>query len=381
MKTTTLKNESQNWISRYKLYQFPFWLLYNYVWWVVAVGDPVVVMKNLLFTPYSIKFSFYVIFQTIAVCINLYYLLPKYLAKGRYALYISYVLLVTLTTSVVIVSGYYFSSFLSGQPMSDLYGKNASFFSFFSTALPSTMAAMTLALSIKLTKNWIQTQRHQQLLEKEKLETELKFLKYQFNPHFLFNSINSIFFLIHKNPDMASASLAKFSDLLRHQLYECNDKQIPLNKEITYLRNFIELEKLRQNDRLEVDFQMIGYKAEPLAIAPFILMTFVENAFKHVSQHSDEANWITIQLHIDQEHLLRFTVSNSASANASKDVVDYGGIGLQNVQRRLDLLYPEKYNLKINSNGSRFDVELLLQTEELVRGNGMLLKPDLALAI
>jgi LytS/YehU family sensor histidine kinase len=243
------------------------------------------------------------------------------------------------------------------------------------------MASMTLALSIKLTKNWIQTQRHQQLLEKEKLETELKFLKYQFNPHFLFNSINSIFFLIHKNPDMASASLAKFSDLLRHQLYECNDKQIPLNKEISYLQNFIELEKLRQNDRLEVDFQITGYPTEPLAIAPFILMTFVENAFKHVSKYTDEANWISIQLHIDTQHLLHFTVSNSASANASKDVVDYGGIGLQNVQRRLDLIYPEKYDLKINGSGSCFDVELLLQTEELVRGDGIQLKPDMALAI
>ncbi len=381
MKIATYKKEGQNWIARYKLYQLPFWWLYNYIWWIVAVGDPVVVMKNMLFTPYSIKFSFYVIFQTIAVCINLYYLLPKYLAKGRYAEYISYVLLVTLTTSVVIVSGYYFSCFLSGRPMADLYGKNASFFSFFSTALPSTMASMTLALSIKLTKNWIQTQRRQQVLEKEKLETELKFLKYQFNPHFLFNSINSIFFLIHKNPDMASASLAKFSDLLRHQLYECNDKQIPLNKEISYLHNFIELEKLRQNNRLEVDFQITGYHTAPLAIAPFILMTFVENAFKHVSKHTDEANWISIHLHIDQKHLLHFTVSNSASVNASKDVVNYGGIGLQNVRRRLDLIYQEKYNLKINGSSSRFDVELELQTEELVRGDGIQLKPDMALAI
>src|ERR1041384_232426 len=94
------------------------------------------------------------------------------------------------------------------------------------------------------------------MLEKEKLETELTFLKNQFNPHFLFNSINSIFFLIHKNPDMASASLAKFSDLLRHQLYESNDTQIPLEKEIVYLENFVELEKLRQNKNLAVSFKV-----------------------------------------------------------------------------------------------------------------------------
>lgn len=110
-----------------------------------------------------------------------------------------------------------------------------SFYNCLGEAIPSTIASITLAMSIKLTKNWLQTERRKQLLEKEKLETELKFLKHQFNPHFLFNSINSIFFLIHKNPDMASASLAKFSELLRHQLYEYNDQQIPLHKEISYL--------------------------------------------------------------------------------------------------------------------------------------------------
>jgi LytS/YehU family sensor histidine kinase len=215
-------------------------------------------------------------------------------------------------------------------------------------------------MSIKLAKNWLQTQRRQQLLEKEKLETELNFLKYQFNPHFLFNTINSIFFLIHKNPDKASASLAKFSELLRHQLYECNDTQIPLSQEIAYLENIIDLEKLRQNDNVEVTFDVD--KENNLTIAPFILMTFVENAFKHISKHTDQLNWIRIGLHIDDK--LHFSVSNSTSDKVT-DIVHYGGIGLKNVRRRLDLIYPGQYSLDIQNNTTSFEVNLQLQYDKL----------------
>jgi LytS/YehU family sensor histidine kinase len=218
-------------------------------------------------------------------------------------------------------------------------------------------------MSIKLTKNWLETQRRQQALEKEKLETELKFLKYQFNPHFLFNSINSIFFLIHKNPDMASASLAKFSELLRHQLYECNDLQIPLSKELSYLENFIELEKLRQNKDVVISFEIEQFNIENWGIAPFILMTFVENAFKHVSRHADELNWINIKLVLDKQKLNLF-VANSTSPNVANEVVNYGGIGLKNVQRRLELVYPGQYELEIQHTPDRFEVKLQLTLTE-----------------
>ena len=216
-------------------------------------------------------------------------------------------------------------------------------------------------MSIKLTKNWLQTQRRQQALENEKLETELNFLKYQFNPHFLFNTINSIFFLIHKNPDKASSSLAKFSELLRYQLYECNDEQILLSKEIDCLRNSIELEKLRQNANFDVELQVNTPHTGDASIAPFILMTFVENAFKHVSKHADQPNWIRIVVNLDTERRqLNFSVANSTAHHSLTDVVRYGGIGLKNVQRRLDLIYPGQHELEIQSNNSKFEVRLQL---------------------
>lgn len=224
---------------------------------------------------------------------------------------------------------------------------------------------MTLAMSIYLTKNWIQTRQHQQLLETEKLETELKFLRHQFNPHFLFNTINSIFFLIHKNPNQASASLANFSELLRYQLYECNDPQIPLNKGIAYLENFIDLKKLRQNRNVTVTMAIETVYTPQVAIAPFILMPFVENAFKHVSKYSDRPNWITIHLQVEGAYL-RFVVANSFALDTTYEFIHYGGIGLSNVQRRLDLLYPARYQLRIQPEVDQFRITLEIGLDDLV---------------
>ena len=323
-------------------------------------------------SPYTVKFLFYLVFQAAAVYFNLYFLIPRYLKRGRFTAYIIYLLLTVLAASLLIIAGYYAGAMLAGRTLQQMYGTGANcFYTFFGNAFPSTIAIMTLAMSIKLTKNWMQTERQHQLLEKEKLETELKFLKYQINPHFLFNSINSIFFLIHKNPDKASASLAKFSDLLRYQLYECNDLQIPLAKEISYLENFIELERLRQNKNVSISLQLESRHTGHLGVAPFILMTFVENAFKHVSKHSNGPNWIRIWLTLEGQQL-DFAVSNSVSDSASSELVSYGGIGLKNVRRRLDLIYPGHYELDIRHGDEDFDVRLRLDLAVLVMSQSML---------
>jgi len=355
-----------HWFFRYKLYHIPFWIVYHYIWWVVALGNPVKVVEA-LFTTSVIKFLFYVIWQALAVYFNLYFLVPRYLEKGRYVPFLVFLLLTILATAALIVPGYYIVAWASGKTVEEFFGPgNGAFLQMMlGGPLSSTVAAMTFAMSIKLAKNWLQTQRRQQTLEKEKLETELNFLKYQFNPHFLFNSINSIFFLIHKNPDRASASLAKFSELLRHQLYECNDHQIPLSKEIAYLENFIELEKLRQNDSLEVVFEaQEQFDGQP-GIAPFILMTFMENAFKHVSRHQEAPNWIRGDLQFDRTQLI-FNLRNSISEEGNTEVVHYGGIGLKNVRRRLDLIYPGKYKLDTWRDTDRFVVHFEVELETLI---------------
>ncbi len=353
-----------DWFYRYKLYHLPFWFIYHYLWWSISIGSPWAAASNIFFSPYNIKFFFYVIFQAVGVYFNLYYLLPKFLERGRYLLYVVLVLATILLTAALIVPGYYMAAWWNGLPLEEIFGMEPSeaYVVFFKTnSLPSTAASMTLAMSIKLTKNWLESKQQAQKLEKEKLETELKFLKSQFNPHFLFNTINSIFVLIHKSPDRASESLAKFSNLMRYQLYDCNAHLIPLQQELNYLENFIELEELRQEPNLELDVDIPVCQCGDLMIAPFILMPFVENAFKHVSQKQAGRNWIKIRSKVDKECLL-FQVSNSTSYGyrQSEEVLSYGGLGLRNVQRRLDLLYPGRHRLQISREPDRFEVALEL---------------------
>ena len=266
----------------------------------------------------------------------------------------------------MIISGYFIGPELFGYDPYEVHFKNKTPLTIFkSSALPSTISTMTFGMSIKLAKSWLASQRKRQELEKEKLETELKFLKSQFNPHFLFNTINSIFVLIDKNTAMASESLAKFSGLLRYQLYECNESQIPLKREIAYIQSFIELEELRQNANFELQIDL-PKNVGNLAIAPFILMPFIENAFKHVAKDGKNAkNWIKISMHIDKSQMI-FSVSNNVSKSgiSTEDVVKYNGLGLKNVQRRLDLLYPGAHKMEIKEADSIFEVKLLLNLKE-----------------
>ena len=308
-------------------------------------------------SPLILKLLFYIPILLLAVCFNLYVLIPRYLEKGRFRAYI-FVLIATLFgASLCIVSGYYVTAFLARSTVSQLYGPGLCSYYFFGNAMPAVFAGLTFSLCVTMTRASILAQRRQQSLEKEKLETELNFLKQQFNPHFLFNTINSIFFLIHKKPDTASGSLARFSDLLRYQLYECNVPRIDLSKEINYLKNCIELEKLRQNDNVRVSLELEDHPGDELCIAPFMLVTFVENAFKHVSKEPGLPNWITIRLTIDR-HRLNFFVSNSRSPGTIDMASHNSGIGLKNVRRRLDLLYPGRHELKIQSDGVSFEVNL-----------------------
>ena len=376
MTTLPTERSTYQWFFRYKLYHLPLWMVYHYLWWALGIGSAWEAAHSILFSVYSFKFIFYVIFQAIGVYFNLYFLIPRFLERGHYGEYVSLLVLTVVGTTACIVAGYYVGALWSERTFQELYqiAPDQYFHLFKNNALPSTIASMTLAMSIKLTKNWIQAQRkqqalekRQQLLEKENLETELKFLRSQFNPHFLFNTINSIFVLIHKNPDMASESLAKFSDLLRYQLYECNEPQIPVERELAYVENFIKLEKLRQEPSLAISVHQYPPSSHHLTIAPFLLMPFVENAFKHVSQRLDQSNWITIELRFDRRALY-LTVANSISVDPtfSDKVVNYRGLGLRNVQRRLDLMYPEQHDLSIHRDNSTFRVTLRVQLREAV---------------
>lgn len=192
-------------------------------------------------------------------------------------------------------------------------------------------------------------------LQREKIETELKYLKNQINPHFLFNALNGIYFQIKESPNIAQETLDRFSKMLRYQLYECSGERVALKKEINYIKDYIEIERMRKTEALilDVDFSsgFNGYE-----MAPFLLQPLVENAFKHLSGTPE----IRIKGHLEA-HKFIFQVQNSIDPNLiSKTMKVEGGIGLANVKRRLILLYPDAHELEIRQDANFFEVTLNL---------------------
>lgn len=221
-----------------------------------------------------------------------------------------------------------------------------------------TLCGCLCIIAFKLIQDqWLTINRYNEL-QKEKAQTELSFLKAQINPHFLFNSINSIFANIDKSNTVARETVLKFSDMLRYQLYECNVDQISFEKEFAYINNYVELQKLRKEDDLEITIQQLG-DTENFMIAPLLLIPFIENAFKYVSTHSDKINTIKIICSKEPDSF-QFYCCNTRDLIRSRKIFEDGGIGIQNVKRRLDLIYPNNYELKIIDEENLFQVNLKL---------------------
>lgn len=198
-------------------------------------------------------------------------------------------------------------------------------------------------------------------LKNEHLDTEMKFLRSQINPHFLFNSINNIYTLTVLKSDAAPENLLKLSGMLRYMLYECNADKVALKKEIEYIKNYIDLMLLKDSKGLNVE---TGIEKNPpnLMIAPLLLIPFIENAFKHSKIEDIEKNWIKIKLKTVGKHLFFETANSIPEGHFAKDKA--GGIGLKNVKRRLEIMYPGKHQLIIDTNEDKiFKVNLEIELE------------------
>lgn len=215
----------------------------------------------------------------------------------------------------------------------------------------------------------IQTIRSRSLkerLEREKLEAEIKFLKAQINPHTLFNGINSIYHLIDKDKEKAKDVLVRFSELLRYQIYDCSDDEILLSRELLFLENYFNLEKIRKGADVEIKYDYNSDEAGNFKIAPLLLIPFVENAFKHVSNHNEKKyNFIKCQVSVD-DNKLYFIIENSTDSQNEPEKMEKinKGIGLANVKERLKLLYAEKHMLQIKNQDNRYTVSLILALHE-----------------
>jgi LytS/YehU family sensor histidine kinase len=187
--------------------------------------------------------------------------------------------------------------------------------------------------------------------EKEALKSELLFLKSQVSPHFVFNVLNNMVSLARKKSDKLEPALIQLSSTLRYMLYDTNEDKVSLSKEIEYLKNYIQLQSLRYGDYINIEFT-VDIGTEDLLIEPMLLIPFVENAFKH---GADVYGHCFVKMSLKAENgCIYFNVSNKFNTNRNfKNLDNNSGIGLNNVKRRLELLYPNNHKLKIEPNGNK----------------------------
>ncbi len=222
----------------------------------------------------------------------------------------------------------------------------------------TTLLILAAASSIKLAIDWLQSQKDIEQIEKERAKAELNFLKGQLNPHFLFNSINTLYGNIDSANEVARAILLKLSDMLRYQLYECGTDIIEIEKEIEYIKNYVALQRLRANSNLNIDL-FIAHEVKSIAIPPLLLSPFIENAFKHVSKFKEKQNWIKIALGLEKQRF-NFNITNSLDIPNDTESHLAGGIGVANIKRRLELIYGKTYDLNIEKTDETFSVNLSL---------------------
>jgi len=222
-----------------------------------------------------------------------------------------------------------------------------------------TASLSLVFIFIKLIKDQYVINKRALELEKQRAETELKSLKDQLNPHFLFNTLNNIYSLSLVNAPQTSSSIARLSEILDHLLYRCGGRYVPLLQEITLLQNYIELEKLRYDDRLQVHF---SYSLDrDGSIAPLILLSLVENAFKHGAGEDAGTPRIEIELNLAGKHF-NFTVKNSFRQQQAKE--DSLRIGLTNIRKQLDLVYPGSHTFVTGIQGNEFTASLQIELPE-----------------
>jgi two-component system sensor histidine kinase AlgZ len=226
--------------------------------------------------------------------------------------------------------------------------------------IQSTISDLFIVLFIGLLRfasDWVQFDAHRRQLETERLNAELKFLKAQVNPHFLFNTLNNLYYLSTIKSDTAPLVISKLSEVMRYMIYDSNHEKIDLAKEIEYMQHYIGLERLRLREGVPLEFEVMG--CTDMLISPLILITFLENAFKHGISNGSDQCWIKARLEVNKTHLV-YTIANSKVKTVSFPA-DTEGIGLKNVKRRLDLSYPGKHKLDIDDREHSYSVTLTIE--------------------
>lgn len=329
-------------IKRYKLDHIGIWMVLFLGWHFFRFED------------YPAGIGWWITFVKVAdlalmVYVTNYLLIPKLLYKKKYVLF---GVLYVFTIFVFSIIKMYIEIDLMQLSHINIWSRFK--VRVYDNVIPHFLLVSTGA-AFKLLMDYAKAQRRLGEMAKEKAETELNFLKSQINPHFLFNSLNSIYFLIDKKNTDARQTLLQFSDMLRYQLYDCSAGVIAIEKEVRFLEDYIRLQQLRKDQQYEVAVN-VGQDVKGFSITPLLLVPLVENAFKHISHHQEAKNFVHVELK-RMNGTFSFIVENSKDDH-QRITEPAGGIGLTNVKRRLELLYPGKHELSIDNSETKFKVSL-----------------------
>lgn len=292
------------------------------------------------------------VFYGIAVYFNIYYLIPNYLSQTRFATYSALLILLVVIIVPLLMISLYIRFLHDPEAQQRVIDSQMQFFLM-------TFIILGISTILKIITDWIRHQTVKRELERQTMRSELRFLKSQINPHFLFNTLNNLYALTLKKSDKAPEIVLKLSEMMRYMLYECNERRVPLRKEVNYLSNYLDLERLRQGKNMKIDFTLNGNIGNQ-KIAPLMFIPFLENSFKHGLNQVSEG-FVHIRMDV-QDQELEMSIENSKPAIPKMNHRS-GGIGLQNVQRRLDLLYPEQYELKIDNQPEKYIVHLKINLD------------------
>lgn len=328
-----------------------------YFFWVALFQNRALVFTRTL----TVQFC-YLIFIVANYYLQVYWAIPRYLYRKKY---ISFLLILAggillgalLRVPLAMYLGEHY--FHPGAP-------SPGFSSLFTGSLLNIFVWVICLVAARLVFEKIRFRKYIDAMEKENTKNELDFLKAQFNPHFLFNSINSIYGHIDRKNAIARNMLLSFSEMLRYQLYECNVDYIGIDKEIGYIRNYVALQQVRKEENLYVCLD-IPDNVSGFTIAPLLFIAFIENAFKYVGNREGAESKVEISLHKNDDQLVfrsyntrEQTVAGNGMYTGRKGM-DAGGIGIANVRRRLDLQYPGRYELLTRDNDNSYEILLNLQ--------------------
>jgi len=329
-----------------------FWGFRHGLFWLVIYADAIFP----LFYEYEGVSEIYdllimVTLDMILVYTNIYILIPKFLVKKKYAYYI----LGTIFSVLLVVICNYVSVYISwtAEELEDLDWIGSLLQSAFYTA-----GTLGIAAAIKITKYFYERQNHLNELKQSQLTSEVNYLKQQTNPHFLFNTLNSIYVLAKQKRENTPAAIMLLSDLMRYQTYDASSEKVPLTKEVEFIRNYLELEKLRR-DKLHVNINIEGNIKGEL-IEPLLFLPFIENAVKHSASTDEQVETIDILLQDLGERLI-LNVKNSIGENALNSMQkENSGFGLKNAYKRLNLLYPESHTLNVIESSDTYQLQFTI---------------------